>query len=224
MGQMERYEVTLNGLTPLLLHNDNLGFNEKIERWRKDPANKALSQAGDDRSPAFTWIGYLYHAQGKVGVSADNLMTMLRESGAKITKKGKESYKKQTQSGLLIDTIQFDILVNGQTVPTAPINEMIGVTEFDQHMDLAESLGFELFVKRAAIGRAKHVRVRPMFREWQLKGTMTILDTELYGINKSVLEQILTIGGAQVGLCDWRPSSGASGPYGKFTPEVKRIK
>ena len=91
---MQQYQITLNGLTPLLMHNDNLAFTEKVNAWRKDPANKELSVSGDDRTPPWTWIGYLYHDGKNLGVAADNLMTMLREGGAKVlTGKGKETYK-----------------------------------------------------------------------------------------------------------------------------------
>ena len=96
---MDQYKITLEGLTPLLMHNDNLNFSEKVKEWQTAPENKALSVAGDDRSPAWSWIGYLYHDGKTVGVNSDNIMTMLREGGSKVkTGKGKETYKKQTQS------------------------------------------------------------------------------------------------------------------------------
>ena len=52
-----RYSVTLVGETPLLMHQDNLAWEDAMMQWRKDPANKKVSVAGDDRSPAFRWIG-----------------------------------------------------------------------------------------------------------------------------------------------------------------------
>ena len=110
---MEQYQITLQGLTPLLMHNDNLSFNEKIKAWQKAPENKANSVAGDDRCPPWTWIGYLYHDGKNIGVSSDNIMTNLREGGAKVIAKGKETYKKQTQSGIVLDQQQFDLYVNG---------------------------------------------------------------------------------------------------------------
>ena len=114
---MKRYQVTITGDTPLLMHSDNLAFGEKIIAWRKEPANKELSQAGDDRSPAWTWISYLYHDGKEIGIPSDNLMTVLREGGAKVLSKGKESYKKQTQSGIMIDQQQFRLLIKGNVIP-----------------------------------------------------------------------------------------------------------
>lgn len=221
---MKQYRITLTGLTPLLMHNDNITFGEKIQQWRKDPANKELSQSGDDRSPAWTWVGYTYHDGRNLGISSDNLMTMLREGGSKVINKGKETYKKQTQSGIALDQQQFDIHVGGQLVPYQEIKKLIGNSNFADHIDAAESLGFELLVKRARVGTAKHVRVRPMFRDWQAVGSLTVLDEELTGLSLHTLTTILNQAGALCGLCDWRPSSKSSGTFGKFAPEIELIK
>jgi len=220
---MEQYAVTLTGLTPLLMHNDNLMFSEKIKAWQKDPENKALSVAGDDRSPAWTWIGYLYHDNKVLGVSSDNIMTMLREGGAKVIAKGKETYKKQTQSGIMLDQQQFNLVVNGELISVDNIKPLIGNTDFNKHIETVEDLNFELLVKRAKIGQAKHIRVRPMFRTWTLTGSLTVLDSELTGLNEETLRLILNQAGALCGLCDWRPSCKSSGTFGKFSPEIKRI-
>jgi len=220
---MDRYNVTLTGLTPLLMHMDNLVFSEKVKAWQKDPANKEQSVAGDDRSPAWTWLGYLYHNTKMVGMPADNLMTVLREGGSKVKNTGKETYKKQTQSGILIDQEQWDLTIGGKSVPVAELNALIGCNDFQKHLDAAESLGFELLVKRAKIGAAKHVRVRPLFREWKVTGSLTVIDPELSGLTLRVLETILNQAGALCGLGDWRPSSPSkSGTFGRFAPEIKK--
>lgn len=223
---MDQYRVTLKGLTPLLMHNDNLAFSEKIKAWQNAPENKALSSSGDDRSPAWTWIGYLYQDGRNLGCSSDNVMTMLREGGSKVlTGKGKETFKKQTQSGIILDQQQFDLQVNGKPIPIDSIRPLIGNTDFNEHLETTESLGFELLVKRAKIGKAKHVRVRPMFREWELGGTITVLDRELSGLTEANLKIILNQAGALCGLCDWRPSSPmSSGTFGKFQPHIEKIK
>ena len=219
---MKQYKITLEGLTPLLMHNDNLTFTEKIMAWRKDPQNKENSISGDDRTPPWTWIGYLYHDGKNVGVSSDNIMTMLREGGAKVlTGKGKETYKKQSQSGIMLDQQQFDLYIGGNLVPIDKIKTLIGDMDFKKHIDTAEDLNFELLVKRAKIGRSKHIRVRPMFREWVLCGSLTVLDEELTGLTEGIMNTILRQAGSLCGLCDWRPSSPSSGTFGKFSPTVE---
>lgn len=205
---MKRYNLTISGLSPLLMHQDNLAYGEKIKQWQKDPANKELSMSGDDRSPAWTWIGYAYHDGAVFGMPSDNMMTMFREGGSKTpTGKGKESYKRQSQSGIVLDQQQMTLLVGGKPVQLQPFRELIGNTDFLKHLEAAESHGFELLVKRAKIGMAKHVRVRPMFRSWQLVGSFTVLDEDASGLTKPVLETILAQAGAMCGLGDWRPSS-----------------
>lgn len=221
---MDQYKVTLKGLTPLILHSDNLAFSEKIKVWQKDPANKEQSLAGDDRSPAWIWLGYLYHDKRVVGMPSDNLMTMLREGGSKVVNRGKETYKKQTQAGIMIDQQQWPILVGGKTVPVDTLHALIGKNDFNAHLEAAEALGFELFVKRAKIGAAKHVRVRPMFREWTIEGSLTVIDAELSGLTQPIVQRILEVAGALVGLGDWRASSPkSSGTFGKFEPTIKKM-
>jgi len=221
---MNRYRLTLKGLSPLLMHRDNLAFTEKVQAWRKDPANKELSVSGDDRSPAWTWIGCIYHDTEHFGIDADNLMTMLREGGAKVKAKGKETYKKQTQSGIMLDQQQFRLEVDGKEVPVAPFSELIGENNFLKHLETAEKFGFELLIKRAAIGQSKHVRVRPMFRNWVATGTITIIDEELSGLTAPILETIAGQAGALCGLCDWRPSSPRkSGTFGTFLPALEKV-
>ena len=84
MADAKQYEIILTGESPLLLHRDNLEFSEVVKKWQKAPENKELSQAGDDRSPAWTWIGCLYTDKKTVGIDADCVMSMLREGGAKL--------------------------------------------------------------------------------------------------------------------------------------------
>jgi len=220
---MKRYKIEMTGNSPLIMHKDNIAFGEKVKLWSKDPANKGISVAGDDRTPPWVWIGYTYHDGKQVGVPSDNLMTMLREGGAKVPKRGKETYKKQTQSGIMLDQEQFPLTIYGQPVLVEPINNLIGNMEFTDHLAVAESLGFELLVKRAVIGRAKHIRVRPMFRQWELNGSLTVLDEEMSGLTKEVLEMVFLHAGAACGLGDWRPSSGSSGTFGRFETRITKI-
>jgi len=222
-GAMKQYRINLEGLSPLLMHKDNIAFAEKVSAWCKAPENKAHSVSGDDRTPPWTWIGYLYHDGHHVGIDADNIMTMLREGGAKVlTGKGKETFKKQTQSGILIDQPQFEVFVgDGSQIKMDDIKPLIGNLDFKEHLDTAEMLGFELLVKRARIGQKKHVRVRPMFRQWTATGSITVLDEELSGLTADILQTILNQAGALCGLCDWRPSSGSSGTFGRFKPTVE---
>jgi hypothetical protein len=221
---MKTYEVTLIGSSPLLHHYDNIEFADEMARWRTDPANKNKSKAGDDRSPAHTWIGGLYHDGARLVIPSDNVMSMLKEAGAQVlvpgAKHGK-TFKAQTQSGILIEELFWPLLVDGKEIPLAPISGLLTEPDFAVHQERAKELGFSLFVKRAAIGKSKHVRVRARFDRWVTSGRIGVLDDAL---TKPVLDDIFGIAGRYKGLCDWRPSSKSPGPFGRFGAVVKEVK
>lgn len=221
--QEKRYLATLTGETSLIMHADNPDWADYLKEWRKDPANKKASVAGDDRSPAWSWVGSVYHDDGLVVVPSDNLMTVLREGGAKCpTGKGQTTFKRQSQSGIQVDDPSWPLLVGGSTVSFDPIKAMIDNPDYKAHQQLAEKLGFELFAKRARItATAKHLRVRPRFNRWSCSGTITVLDEM---ITEDVLRNILVFAGRYSGLGDWRPSAPKSpGPWGKFSVELKEV-
>ena len=218
--QSETYKVKITGTTPLLMHFDNVEWADQMEAWRMVPENKAKSKAGDDRTPAFTWIGSLYHENGEVVMPSDNLMTMMREGGAKCpTGKRGATFKRQTQSGIIVDQVSWPLMNTDGAIYTAKgIDALLKESDFLKHQKYTHDNGYELFVKRAKIGQSKHIRVRPRFNSWMCAGTVTVLDET---ITKDVLRMILEMGGMLAGLCDWRPSSPRSpGSFGKFTVEV----
>jgi len=214
---IRNYSVTLEGLTPLLMHWDNIEWADQMEEWKKDPANKAQSKAGDDRSPAFRWIGSVYHDGKTVCMASDNLSRCMMEGGTLVptgSSRGAKTFKAQTQSGMKVDDMFVPLLVEGKTIPWAPIEALMAKNKFTDHMEAAKTLGFRLFTKRAPInGRSKHIRVRPRFDSWSLEFTITVWDD---GITEHVLRNILEYAGNYRGLCDWRPGSPTPGPYGMF--------
>ena len=220
---MKTYNIIIKGENALLMHHDNIRWESIVAEWQKDPANKGMSVNGDDRTPAFKWVGYLYEDKGLVCMPSDNLMTMLREGGAKCpTGKRGATFKRQTQSGLLINEVAWPI-----TVPIEPgSSEWMGVAypdvktmaqenDFSKQEDYARGNGYSLFVKRARVGDKKHVRVRPRFDSWSISGNITVIDET---ITKETLTNIITFAGRFAGLGDWRPSSPKSpGPFGRFS-------
>lgn len=218
-----KYKVTLTGASDLLMHKDNIESGEKVRAWSKDPANKKNSVAGDDRTPAWTWIGYCYHDAKRLIIDADNLMTMLRDGGKKCpAASGKGSLKSQTQSGIIVNEIGWPVLVEGAEIPWAPLAALYKESDFDEHVKVVEGLGFSLFVKRARVGTSKHVRVRPRLPKWTASGTITVFDDQL---KTEVLQNILTHAGFYCGLCDWRPGSPtAPGQFGRFSAHLELIK
>ncbi len=214
----KRYEFTLTGLAPMIMHWDNIEWADQIkdERERIKEDDKANFKAGDDRCPAFTWKGYTYNDGTHICLPSDNIRSCLIKAAAKVTLSGKESYKKLVASGILLDEMYVDMFVNDKQIPFKGVEAIDGT--FKTNADAVKDLGFKLLVKRAAVGQAKHVRVRPLFENWTVKGTFLLVEEQ---ITNKVLKNIWRIAGLNIGLCDWRPGSPKSpGPYGRFSTEL----
>lgn len=218
---MRTYQVTLTGKTPLLMHNDNIEWADFMDEWKSDPANKKGSKAGDDRSPAWRWLGCVYHDGKVVGIPAANIMRSIMEGGAMVPvpggKMGK-TFKSQTQSGMMSVEPLWTLYTNGKTIGWPEVEAARTEEKFPKQKKLANDLGFELLVKRAKIGAQKHVRVRPQFSSgWSAKGSFAVWDEQ---IDDKALGQILEYAGQYKGLGDWRPGGRTPGPYGTFEATI----
>lgn len=219
---MDTYRVTLTGTQPLLLHHDDIEWADRMSEWGTNPDNKKNSKAGDDRTPAFRWIGCLYRdEEGRLIMPTENIMRCIMEGGAKVpTGQRQGTFKSQSQSGIMPQALGWPIVVNGKTVPVAPIDELMKVRNFDAHKEAVKSMGFSLFVKRARIGQSKHIRVRPRFETWQVSGDLVVTDES---ISERILKSILDVAGRLKGLGDWRPGSKTPGPFGMFTAGLVKL-
>lgn len=220
---MRKYQVTLTGKTPLLMHSDNLDWADQMNEWKDDAANRKDSKAGDDRTPAWRWIGSMYHNDEVVVLPSDNLARSMMEGGAMVPVPGGKSgktFKAQSQSGMMCVEPCWPLLVNGKAIAVKPILAMIGDKSFAAQKAIAQKHGFLLFTKRAKIGSSKHIRVRPRFDGWSAVGTVLVWDDQ---ITESVLRDIMTYAGQYKGLGDWRPGGRTPGPHGMFSAEVKAL-
>lgn len=220
---MRKYMLTFTGTQPLIMHHDDIDWADRMEAWKLDKGNKKGSKAGDDRSPAFRWIGGLYHDGERVVVPTANVMKCAMEGASLVLVPGGKSgktFKAQSQSGILPTSVAWPLLVNGKQIPFAPIAKLIDEKDFNRHVEEVAKMGFSLFKKRARIGQSKHVRVRPMFDNWSISGEIVVHDEQ---ITHAVLTDIFQDAGRFKGLCDWRPSSKTPGFYGTFTASVKAV-
>jgi hypothetical protein len=216
---MRRFTFTLTGFMPLLMHSDDILGADSLEKWRKDPHNKNISKAGDDRSPAWTWQTYIYRDGNNIVMPGENIMAALKTAGAQLILKKQKTFKEITQSGLLIDGESCEFLNNGKRVSWKDIADWSG-EPFDEQAKRAEKAGFTLHMKRVRIGTAKHIRVRPKFDNWSVRGEIMVLKPE---ITNEILAELFKLAG-RAGICDWRPSAKSPGPYGQFTAELEEIK
>jgi len=214
------YEFELTGLTPLLVHADDVEASDRLGEWRKASENRDISRAGDDRSPPWTWQTYLYTDGACLTIPSDNLMVALRQAGATETIKGNKTYKSLTQSGLVIPDEHLPILVGGNPIDAKAVSMIDGT--FREQREAAEQLGFKLFVKRAKVGQSKHVRVRPRFDRWSICGKIEVTTDR---IEAKLLQKFFEIAGNSIGIGDWRPSAPKSpGPFGRFEAILRLLK
>lgn len=214
---MRQYKVTITGKTPLLMHYDNIEWADFMTEWKDQPENKKLSKAGDDRTPAWRWLGSCYQDGKHLCIPQENIMRCLMEGGAMVPvpggKMGK-TFKSQTQSGMMSVEPLWTLLINGQPVAWSEIDSLKNISDFAQHKKEAARMGFSLLVKRAKIGTSKHIRVRPQFHAgWSVTGTLAVWDEQ---IDERSLQSILDYAGQYKGLGDWRPGGKTPGPYGTF--------
>jgi len=216
----QQYRFTLTGLGPAIMHWDNIEWTDIMEEQRSKikSQDKKNFKAGDDRCPPHTWKGYTYNDGEHIAIPHDNLRSCLMKAGARVELQGKKTYKELTQCAILFDDLYIDFFVDGKKIPWKPVEAISGT--FAEQCATARSLGFRLFAKRAAVGQAKHIRVRPRFENWTAQGTFTVVDEQM---KLEVLKKIWQIGGLYIGLLDWRPGSPKSpGPYGRFSVEVEK--
>jgi hypothetical protein len=217
-----KFKFELKGRSPILFHADDVEKADALKDWREDPENKKTRKPGDDRSPAWTWMTYLYidPQADRIAIPSDNIMVALRHGATQITMARQKSFKAASQSGLLI----FQEMCNFEG-PKGPVKfsalQMFQDRPFKDHAEAVREFGFSLFVKRASVDKKKHVRVRARFDEWRCSGTIEVLDPV---ITDEVLRQMFTLAGQYAGLCDWRPSSPkCPGRYGLFEVSLKKI-
>ena len=99
----------------------------------------------------------------------------------------------------------------------AALNKLMDEPNFETHKETVKKHGFVLHIKRAKIGTSKHIRVRPMFPQWAIRGEIAVIDDQ---ITKQILQDILTYSGRYKGLGDWRPGGKTPGSHGMFTARV----
>lgn len=217
---MRTYRVRLEGKTPLIMHQDNIEWSDRMDQWKLDPKNKAASKPGDDRTPPFRWLGALYHDGQQIVIPSDNVMRCLMAGGAMLpTGKGQKTFKAQTQSGMMAPEIYWPLLLDGRSIPVTDLLENFERRTWEEWNNLAAKLGFMLYLKRAKIGQSKHIRVRPRFDRWRVEGSLIVLDEAITG---DTLAQIGSLSGQYAGLCDWRPGGKTPGPHGMFEFHVTK--
>jgi len=218
-----RYQFTLTGVSDLIMHQDSVEWADTVQEWRLSPNNplKKGENKGDDRRPAWTWLGYMYHDNKHVAIPSSYIVGVLKKAGARISAGGNKTFKEKSVSGIFVEDEFIKFFVDGKQIPVKELLELIHEPVFSEHVKTVREHGFELFTKRVPIKASKNVRVRPRFTNWSASG---ILEVTTDAITTEILSQLFTLAG-RIGIGDWRPGSPISpGPYGMFDTILKLLK
>lgn len=219
---MQKFAVRITGVTPLLMHRDDVDWADEMDRWQRDPKNKNRSKRGDDRTPAFRWIGYLHHDGERICVPQEGIMAALFKASKDVPTGGArgKTFKELAASTIIPAEAFFPLVVPHGELPVEPIFALREIESFAEHVERVEKMGFRLDVRRAAVGSTKHVRVRPRFDQWQCDVVLLVSDT----MTAAALPIIAAQAGNHAGLGEWRPSSPKKpGPFGRFSVEIEEI-
>ncbi len=180
----EQLEVTLEGLTPTLMHNGQLA--DPLNKWTKaikEISGKRKKTDADHAELArLEWFGSLYlNDDGRPAWPGENIEALLI-AAAKKRKEGP-----QAKTGVLCDG-SFPIVYSGPS----------------DAEKLWQDENFRL-TARVGIQRASVMRTRPIFRDWSLHLVINFLPDV---VNEKTVREWCDIGGQLVGLSDWRPKYG----------------
>lgn len=190
---MDRIECHIVGVCPLLMHNGALAdpqneFTVAMKKLTSKKTNK--SEKDDEDLSKFAFLGGLYLYEDKSPCIPGEVLTACIINAAKKVKAGTKFKPSVMVFG------NFPLIYKG----SRDIEELY---EDGEHVDR----------RVVGIQNSKIVRVRPIFKQWELKFGV---DYNPDYVNKSEIIDALTTAGAQIGIGDYRPM------YGRFL--VKSVK
>lgn len=218
MATQRLISFRLTGLSPLLMHRDDVDSADELSKWRKDPTNKSMSVAGDDRYPPWTWAAYLLHDADNLVMPHEYIAACVCKAAASVVRSKQKTFKDIIGSSFLQQGESCEFLVGGKPVPYTPLMTLSLEKDFQKQREKATKYGFELKVQRLRVGTSKHVRVWPCFPQWEVRGVAELRDDSL---TADVMASIFNVAG-KIGLGDRRPGSPkAPGRFGVFAASVE---
>lgn len=182
----QRLVYTIKGTAALIPHNGRLADPMyKYTKLMKEISSKRKKTDADlEELARLEWYGALYVEEGKLVIPA-----YVIEAGL-IAASKKNRQGQQSQAGMFVNK-----------------NASLVYPDMDKSIDELWKMEDYRFSIGVRIQRAKIMRMRPIFNEWEAEIDLTYEDSICNGKDVSAW---VTICGEQVGLCDWRPR------YGRF--------
>lgn len=186
-------EVSIKGITPLLIHNGRTAnpLDEYAKRMKNLTSKRKKTEEDIKELLALQWESGLYWDQ-KLGLHmpTENILAALHKAC------------KKHKMGPLVPGFVFD--------------EAIGFPIIVPHHTDFEALKADesnRFIKTVTIQRSKTLSCRPMFNDWSI-GLEFFVDETLLSLEDVKL--ILTTMASRIGLGVWTPSHPKPGNFGRF--------
>lgn len=181
---MRTTEITITGITPLIVHNGQLAdpLNEHTQALARLTSKRKKTLDDHREIGRVEWMGGLYLDEDGAPCLPGEVIEAALVSGAKKFKLGKDA-----KSGLMV-------------TGNVPLNYK-GPKDVDGMWKSGK------FLKRAGVrvGQARVIRSRPIFSDWS--ATFEVQwDPEIIKDERTVTEIVEAAG--QCGLCEWRPKFG----------------
>lgn len=191
---MDMVRVTIEGTSPLLMHNGQLAdpLNEWSKKLKKYTAKRQKTDDDYNEMARIEFMGGLYYDEKDgVYIPGDNIATMVRDGG-KLKKRGAT-----VQRGVECLDLRCPLIYEGPRT-----REGLWDLKF---RDIRT-------IKNGPTG-GRTPRCRPYFSQWSVSFQLWY-DPAV--INLEDLRQCVVDAGTAVGLGDYRPGSPKGGRYGRF--------
>jgi hypothetical protein len=203
MSTETRYQVTIRGIRPLIIHSDK-GLDPKhplVLRAKEIQANKRTKDL-DENVAEMEWLKYAVSFYGGLNdapaIPIDNVLKCIQEAGFSVKRTG----AKEVASGVdIAEDDDIAVVYKGPRTPRAM---------FDHVVDGERPYVRSKSVRIPPGPRGKRVPLsRPRIPEgWTMN--FTLVKSAFSALSDKELRKMVENAGTQVGLCDWRPR------YGRF--------
>jgi hypothetical protein len=190
---MKTIAVTLSGVTPLMMHNDQLAnpMNEYAKQLKEYTSKRQKTDEDYEAIAQIEFLGGIYYSdQSGIYIPGRNVRKCI-ENGATLMKKGTA-----VKRGVFVVEAELPLTYSGPRTPK----------------DLYRTKAF-VDTRTAGNNKARIVRTRPIFAPpWSLTATLMVDPSQ---INDSDLRQCIDMAGKLCGLGDYRPYP-SGGTFGIF--------
>lgn len=183
---LQQVQCHIRGIVPVIVHNDQAAdpFNEFCVAIKNVSGKRKKTDADHLELARLEFLASMYVDQdGEPCIPGENIEAMIIAAISK-----SKSANKKDASSALMSFGNFKLIYNGPKNPE-------------------ELWGNKKFVDRRAVvvQRARILRTRPIFTEWELKFSIDYEDSVL---NRDTVISALGTAGRMIGLCDYRPKFG----------------